>query len=342
MMGVGCDLSELEERLSHPTDADAAAMRRLEGDILILGVAGKMGPTLARLARRATDMTGKRRRVIGVSRFSDPSVRDKLDEWEVETIAADLLRRREVDALPDAANVVFMAGQKFGTDANPSHTWATNAYIPMVVGARYRGSRIVVFSSGNVYPLSDVEALGPTEAGPVGPVGEYAQSVLARERLFEYFSERHGTPMAIMRLNYAVEPRYGVFRDIADTVRARHAVDLSMGWVNVIWQRDANSIALRLLEHCDAPPFVLNVTGARRLRVQWVAERFAEAFGVGPVFRGEAQPTALLSDATLCRSLFGPPTIDVEEMIGRVARWVEAGGAGLGKPTKFTVRDGSF
>lgn len=342
MSGAGPDPTPLEYELSEPGDGDVALMRRLEGDILILGVAGKMGPTLALLARRAADLAGVPRRVIGVARFSSEEVQGKLEAWGIDTIRADLLRRGEVESLPEARNIVFMAGQKFGTSGAPSATWAANAYMPALVAERFHRSRIVAFSSGNVYPFSDVDGRGPTEAGIPDPVGEYAQSVLGRERLIEHFSGRYGTPASIMRLNYAVEPRYGVLRDLADKVRARHPVDLAMGHVNVIWQRDANSIALRLLERCSSPPFVLNVTGTERLSVRMLAERFGEAFGVRPAFHGSEERTALLSDASLCRSLFGSPSVSLDEMVERVAEWVRRGGAGLDKPTHFEERSGRF
>ncbi len=342
MSGAGPDPSQLEHELSEPGGEDVALMRRLDGDILILGVAGKMGPTLALLARRAADLAGVPRKVCGVARFSSGEVQAKLEARGIDTIRADLLHRDDVEALPDARNVVFMAGQKFGTIGAPSATWAANAYMPALVAERFQGSRIVAFSSGNVYPFSDVDGRGPTEAGIPDPVGEYAQSVLGRERLFEHFSERFGTPASIMRLNYAVEPRYGVLRDLADKIRAGRPVDLAMGHVNVIWQRDANSIALRLLERCSSPPFVLNVTGAERLSVRTLAERFGEAFGTRTVFRGSEEPTALLSDASLCRSLFGPPSVTLDEMVERVADWVRQGGAGLDRPTHFEERSGRF
>lgn len=317
-------------------------MRRLDGDILVLGVGGKMGPTLARLARRAADSAARPRRVIGVARFSDPSVRPRLERWGVETIRADLLSRRDVAALPRAPNVIFMAGHKFGTAGNPARTWAANAYLPTLVAETFPTARTVVFSSGNVYPFTAAPGLGPSERHPTEPVGEYAQSVLGRERLFEYFSELHGTPAAILRLNYAVEPRYGVLRDIADRVRNGSPIDLAMGYVNVIWQRDANSIALRLLEHCSVPPLTVNVTGTEALSVRAIAERFGRVLGVDPVFSGSEEPTALLSDARQCRALFGPPPTGLDEMVDRIAGWILAGGPGLGKPTHFEERSGSF
>ncbi|MYG00927.1 MAG: NAD(P)-dependent oxidoreductase [Acidobacteriia bacterium] len=317
-------------------------MRRLDGDVLVLGVGGKMGPTPARLARRAADRAARPRRVIGVARFSDPSVRPRLERWGVETIRADLLSRGDVAALPHTPNVIFMAGHKFGTAGNPSRTWAANAYLPTLAAETFPRSRTVVFSSGNVYPFAAAPGPGPSERDPTGPVGEYAQSVLGRERLFEYFSELHGTPAAILRLNYAVEPRYGVLRDIADRVRNRSPIDLATGYVNVIWQRDANSIALRLLEHCSTPPLTLNVTGTEALSVRAIAERFGRVLGVEPIFSGSEEPTALLSDARQCAALFGPPPTGLDEMIDRIAEWMLAGGSGLGKPTHFEERGGSF
>lgn len=336
------DPDRLDADLSLPSDADTELMRRLDGDVLVLGVGGKMGPTLARLARRAADRASRPRRVIGVARFSDPSVRPRLERWGVETIRADLLSRRDVAALPRTPNVIFMAGHKFGTAGNPSRTWAANAYLPALVAETFPGSRTVVFSSGNVYPFAAAPGPGPSERHPTGPVGEYAQSVLGRERLFEYFSELHGAPAAILRLNYAVEPRYGVLRDIADRVRNRSPIDLAMGYVNVIWQRDANSIALRLLEHCSAPPLTLNVTGAEALSVRAIAERFGSVLGIEPIFSGSEEPTALLSDARECAALFGPPPTGLDEMVDRIAEWMLADGSGLGKPTHFEERGGSF
>ncbi len=317
-------------------------MRRLEGDILILGAGGKMGPTLARLAVDAALQSGARKRITAVSRFTDPRTRAKLNAWGVSTIRADLMRRSDVEALPDVPNVIFMAGQKFGTSADPGRTWAANTYMPSLVAERFARSRIVVFSSGNVYPFTDVTGNGPTETDPVGPVGEYAQSVLGRERLFEYFSGSLGTPVAIMRLNYAVEPRYGVLRDIADRLLDRRPVDLRMGHINLIWQRDANSIALRLLEKCTSPPFVLNVTGSERLSVRTLAERMGRALGVKPTFDASEKPFALLSDASLCVSLFGVARTGTDQMIDDVARWVRQGGAGLEKPTHFEERGGTY
>ena len=335
------DERALEEALSRPAAADIAAAADLRGDLIILGAGGKMGPTLARLARRAADEAGVRRRVVGVARFSNPAARRALEAAGVETLACDLLEPAAVAGLPDVPNVVYMAGQKFGTTGDEPGTWATNVLAAAIAAQRYRGSRIVAFSTGNVYPLTPVSGAGPRETDPIGPVGEYAQSALGRERVLAHLARAHGTPMAILRLNYAIEPRYGVLRDIAERVRRGEPVDLAMGQVNVIWQRDANAIALRCLAHCAAPPFVLNVTGPAA-QVRTIAARFGARFGVTPVFRGSEGATALLSDASRARELFGPPAMPLEAMVAAVADWMEGGGASLGKPTHFEEREGRF
>ncbi len=332
---------QLDRVLSTPGPADIALMDRLKGDILILGVSGKMGPTLARLAKRASDAAASRR-IIGAARFSDPSTRRKLESWGIETIRADLLDREAVNALPDAPNVVFMAGQKFGTAGNQALTWAVNTHASAIAAEKFSNSRIVVFSTGNVYPLTAVGSGGPDEKSPIGPVGEYAQSVLGRERLFEYFSKRNGARVAVVRLNYAIELRYGVLRDIGDKVFHGRPVDLSMGYVNVIWQRDANSATLRLLEYCESPPFVLNVAGAETLSVRSLAKRFAEHFGVKTQFAGTESRTALLSNAAKYAATFGQSETGIDEMIALVADWIRFGGATLGKPTHFEERGGNF
>jgi len=335
------DETALERELSEPNPDLIEAMRRIEGDIVILGAGGKMGPTLAQLAVRASDVSGNRRQIVAVARFSDPGARLAIEAAGARCIRADLLDT-DLNGLPDAPNVIFMAGQKFGTTGDTARTWAVNALLPGLVVTRYRGARLVVFSTGNVYPFWPLESEGPTESDPVGPVGEYAQSALARERIFEYAGERHGTRSAILRINYAIEPRYGVLRDIADRVRRREPISLAMGRVNVIWQRDANAIALRALEYVAAPPFVINVTGRPALSVRSLAERFGARWGVDPVFRGAEEPSALLSNASLMERVFGPPSVDVEAMVDRIVRWVDSGGRSLGKPTRFEERRGAF
>ncbi|MCB1021247.1 MAG: NAD(P)-dependent oxidoreductase, partial [Acidobacteria bacterium] len=275
---------ELEEALSRPTDADVEAMGALDGDLLLIGISGKMGPSMARLALRASEKAGVKRRVMGAARFSAPGSRDELEAIGVETIPCDLLDRKSVESLPDCPNVLYMVGQKFGTSSNQGLTWAVNSYAPAVACERFASSRIVAFSSGNVYPLTPVISGGPTEQDPVGPVGEYAQSALARERMFQYFSGRNGTKTAILRLNYAIDLRYGVLRDIADQVASETPIDISMGYANVIWQRDANSVALRAFAHVSSPPFLLNLTGSDTISTRAVAEKFGKLLGKEPQF----------------------------------------------------------
>jgi nucleoside-diphosphate-sugar epimerase len=333
---------ELDEALSRPTAADVQALASLPGDLLILGVSGKMGPSLAVLARRACEQAGVSKRIFGVARFSDPAAKGSLEAQGIEAIACDLLDRAAVEQLPDCPNVLFMAGQKFGTTGNQPLTWANNIYAPSIVAERFRNSRIVAFSTGNVYPFTPVASGGPAEDHPTGPVGEYAESALGRERIFEYFSQRFGSPLAILRLNYANELRYGVLHDIAERVLERRPIDLSMGFVNVIWQGDANSVALRAFAHCASPPLVLNLTGTQTLSVRELAGRFAAIFGVEPVFEGVEKETALLSNARRCEQLFGPPPVSVDQMIEWIAPWVASGGRSLGKPTHYEERTGAF
>lgn len=333
----------LDDLLTEPTDEVVRALAALDGDLLILGVGGKIGPTLARLARRAFDAGDIRRRVIGVSRFSSPEAGGYLRAHGVETVSADLLEPGALARLPDAPNLVFMAGRKFGSTGAESLTWAMNAYVPALVAERYRGSRIVVFSTGNVYPLVPVASGGATEATPPAPVGEYAQSCLGRERLFEHFSELHGTPTTILRLNYAIDLRYGVLHDVARRVWAGEPIDLTMGNVNAIWQGDACGAALRCLALAKSPPLVLNLTGPETVSVRYLATRFAEILGrPTPSFVGDEAQTALLSNASLAHGLLGYPRVPLERMVRWVAEWVRRGGRTLSKPTHFEARDGRF
>ena len=333
---------QLEDLLAEPSQADARAMAEMEGDLLILGVAGKMGPSLAKRARRACERAKLPKRIIGVARFSDPRVQQELQAVGIETVSADLLAPGAMATLPDAPNVLYMAARKFGSTGAEHLTWAMNTLLPALVADRYAASRIVAFSTGNVYPLVPVTQGGASENTPTGPVGEYAQSALGRERIFEYFSQRNQTPTMFLRLNYAIDLRYGVLLDIGQRVFERRPVDVSMGHVNVIWQGDANSIALRSFALCQSPPVVLNVTGPETVAVRWIARRFGERFGVEPIVTGTESDTALLSNAARCHRLFGYPSVTVEQMIEWVAEWIGMGGATLSKPTHFETRDGRF
>jgi len=336
------DQQQLEERMSRPTEADIEAMRAMEGDVLILGVGGKMGPTLAQLIRRSADAAEKKIRVMGVARFSDKTIPDALRSHGVEPIACDLLEPEKLAKLPDAENVIFMAARKFGTTGSEHLSWAINTQLPALVADRYHDSRIVCFSSGNVYPLVPVVQGGATEKTLVAPQGEYAQSVLGRERIFEHASYRWGTRVALLRLNYAIDLRYGVLVDIARAVFERRPIDLRMPLVNVIWQGDANSVCMRSLAHCASPAFILNLTGPETLSTRWIAEQFAERFGREASFAGEESQSALLNNAAKCHRLFGYPTVTPEEMIDWIAQWIAAGGALSNKPTHFQTRDGRF
>lgn len=333
---------QLEEILSRPAARDCEALAELEGDLLILGVGGKMGPSLAVRAKRAIDGAGLRKRVIGVSRFSDSGLRERLAQAGIEAIRADLLDREALRGLPEAPNVIFMAGRKFGTQGGEHWTWAMNVLLPALVVERYRHSRFVVFSSGNVYPLRKVVEGGADEQVETDPVGEYAQSVRGRERIFEHYANRCGVGSVLLRLNYAVEMRYGVLADIGRKVYQRRPIDVTMGSVNVIWQGDANSVALRSFPLCSCPPAALNLTGPETLSVRGIAERFGRVFGVEPRWEGTEADSALLSDAGKCHRLFGAPAVCAAEAIEWVAEWIRSGGASLDKPTHFEARDGRF
>lgn len=337
------NVAELEDHLSRPTEADAAAMSALNGDLLILGVGGKMGPSLARLARRAAGLAGAHVRIVAVARFSNASLPTELAAQGIETISCDLLEPGALSRLPEIPNVIFMAARKFETSGAEHLTWAMNTFLPGLVAERYRNSRIVSFSTGNVYPLGSLSEGGAVESTPVGPVGEYAQSALGRERMFESGSHRWGTRAAILRLNYAVELRYGVLVDIARAVFERRPISLAMPYVNVIWQRDANSWCLRSFAHCQSPPFVLNITGPETLSVRELATEFGRQFGIEPIFGAEPEgSTSLLNNAAKAATLFGAPTASLSEMIEWIADWIRQGGVMLNKPTHFQTRDGKF
>jgi nucleoside-diphosphate-sugar epimerase len=333
------DVDYLEVRLSDPTPAAVAALAAVRGDVLILGAGGKMGPTLARMARRAA---GDGRRVIAVSRFSDERAEAGLRAHGVETVRFDLLDFARLGQLPDAPNVIFMTGMKFGSSSDPALTWAMNVLLPARVMERYAGSRVVAFSTGNVYGLTPVSGGGSLETDAPRPIGEYAMSTLGRERALEYAAKVHKSPLAILRLNYASELRYGVLVDVARAVWEGGAIDLTMGTFNAIWQGDANAIALACLTHVASPPLVLNLAGPETLSVRQLATAFGEIFGKTPRLEGVESPDALLSNSQRCVRLFGYPRVGVHQMIEWVADWVRRGGPSLGKPTHFENRAGEY
>jgi nucleoside-diphosphate-sugar epimerase len=333
--------AQLEAWLSEPTPEVIETLGRLPGDLVLLGVAGKMGPTLARMAKRASDAAGIRRRVIGVARFSDGG-QEPLEAHGIETIRCDLLDEDEVAGLPDAPNVIFMAGRKFGSTGDEPLTWAMNAYLPAIICRKYRHSRIAAFSTGNVYGLSALAGGGSRESDLLQPIGEYAMSCLARERLFAYFSRALNIPMAILRLNYACELRYGVLVDLAQRIARGEPIDLTMGHFNVIWQGDANAMTLRALAHVSTPPWVVNMTGPETLSVRDVCIRLGELLGKPVRFSGIESPEALLSNASIGLARLGPPRVSAAELTGHVADWIARGGRTLGKPTHFESRDGKF
>jgi dTDP-4-dehydrorhamnose reductase len=336
------DVAQLEEFLSAPSEAVIHALGRLDGDIVVLGVGGKMGPTLAAMAKRASVAAGNKRRVIGVARFSSPNLEHHLQGWGIETLRCDLLDRKALAHLPDAANVVYMAAMKFGSTGNESLTWAMNSFLPGLVGERYANSRIVAFSTGNVYGLSPVSNSGSREEDPLNPVGEYAMSCLGRERILEHFSRAQHTKMSLLRLNYASELRYGVLLDIAQRVHAGHPVPLSMGYLNALWQGDANAMALQALTCVSEPPNVINLAGPELLSVRRVAEEFGDRLSKPVRFEGEESEDALLSNGEKAYRLFGRPRVAASQLIVWIADWVSRGGETLAKPTHFENRAGRF
>ncbi len=334
---------DLDTELSRPTPGALDVLRTMPGDVMVLGAGGKMGPTLCRMLRRGFDELGqKERRVFAVSRFATGASISDFKRHEIDAISCDLLNREAVERLPDAPNVIYMAGQKFGTSDAPERTWAMNTIMPGIVAERFAASRMVVFSTGCVYPLVPVDGPGANEESPLTPPGEYANSCVGRERVFQFYAKQHGTPLLLFRLCYAIDLRYGVLSDIATKVARGEPVDVTMGYVQVIWQRDANARAIQCLARGGNPPVALNVTGLARIPVRELAERFGAMLGRKAVIAGHEGSTAWLWDARRSYDWFGEPETSLEEMIEATARWVSLGGPNLGKPTHFEVTDGSF
>jgi len=341
-------VQQLEDILSQPTNAAIDTLRRCSGDFLILGVGGKMGPTLARMIKRGLDAAaggGKKTRVIGVSRFSGPTGKTlaaDLNANQIETIPCDLLSQPDLDKLPDCPNVVYMAGMKFGSTGQEAMTWAMNTFLPGMVAQKFKNSKIVAFSTGNIYGLAPITHGGSTEADTLSPIGDYAMSCLGRERIFDHFSRTLKIPTAIIRLNYATELRYGVLVDLCRKVFEGKQIDLAMGNVNVIWQADANAMTICSFDHAASPPFLLNVAGPEILSIRRVCEQFGQLLNKEPIFTGTESPNALLNNGQLGHRLFGYPRISVQQLLRWTADWVKSGGASLGKPTHFEARDGKF
>jgi nucleoside-diphosphate-sugar epimerase len=332
------DIAALDELLCRPSQELIDDLQKVDGDIMILGVAGKMGPTLAGLAKAALP----HRRVIGVARFSDPSVKAWLEARGIETLNCDLLDEGALKALPKTQNIVFMAGRKFGAEGDLSLTWAMNTHVPALVAQAFADSRIVAFSTGCVYPFVQVNGKGADETLPPDPPGEYAQSCVGRERMFEYFSRKFATPGRLFRLNYAIDMRYGVLHDIATKILGGKPIDVSLGHVNFIWQGDASAQALRCLAHCGTPTSPINVSGHEILSVRDLAAKLGARLGREPIIVGKEEPTAWLTNTSQATKLFGLPIVDTAQLIAWTADWVARSMPSLGKPTKYEVRDGRY
>jgi hypothetical protein len=336
-------IESVYKKLLQPSDDLVADIAKVDGDIIILGVGGKMGPGLARVAKQAVNKAGINKKIIGVARFTEIGLQEELNEAGIETYKADLLNDEELQALPQVKNVLYLAGLKFGTEGNQPLTWAMNSYLPGRVAEKYKDSNIVAFSTGNVYPMVPVTSQGATEYLTPEPVGEYAQSCLGRERLFQYFSSKNNTPVLIYRLNYANDVTYGVLLEVAKAVKEKQPVDLAMATANVIWQGDANEIAIRCLNHCTVPAKILNVTGPEIVSIKWLAEQFGKMLGVTPLFiNEEQQQTAYLSNAAECSRLFGYPKVTLIQMMELVKEWLNQNRKIINKPSHYSERKGKY
>lgn len=337
-----CLPQDCDDFLSIPTPGALETAARLDGDIMIVGAGGKMGPTLALMAAKAQREAGKGRRVLAVSRFSDPKLAQALEDQGITTVNCDLLDRAAVARLPDCENILFLAGQKFGTSTRPELTWAMNTLVPAMVAERFAKSRIVAFSTGCVYSFISIFSGGSREDAPMEPIGDYANSCIGRERIFQFAASERGTPVCLYRLNYAIDFRYGVLLDLALKVQNEEPVDVTSGLVNLLWQGDANARAIQCLELAACPARPINITGPETVSIRDVAQRFGGYFHKTPVFTGTEAPSLWLSNAGESFKLFGYPTVALNQMIEWTAAWVQRGGATLGKPTHFETRNGKF
>lgn len=336
-------LQKIEKKMNTASDALIQDVKRIEGDIIILGVSGKIGYNLSALLMDALTKAGIKKRVYGVARFSGgQKSRQALEDLGITTLVADFMDEAALKNLPQVENVIYMVGYKFGSTGNEAYTWALNSYLPGRIAEIYKNSKIVSFSTGCVYPLVDVRHAAPSEEMAPDAVGEYAQSCLGRERIFEYFAETHKTPTVIYRLNYAIDVRYGVLVELAKAVYEERPIDVTMGSVNVIWQPDASEMAIRSLLHTTVPANILNITGPETLSIRWIAERFAFIMKKEVEFIGEEAPTALLNNASKSHELFGYPNTTAREMIDIVATWVMEDGTLIDKPTHFQEREGKY
>lgn len=335
-------IEDIENYLSTPSERLIKDIISITGDILILGIGGKMGPSLAKLTKRAIDCAGLDKKVIGASRFSNEETFKELTDFGIECIKVDLMNDDELSKLPNVENVIYMAGNKFGTFGNEHFTWAMNSYIPGRVALKYKESKIVVFSTGNIYPFTSIYNNGAKEDCRPSPIGEYAQSCLGRERVFEHFSIKNNTKILLFRLNYALDLRYGVLLEVAKSVWEERPLDLSMGYVNIIWQGDANEYAIRCLNHCEFPAKKLNITGPEVISIKWLALEFGKLFNRKPIFKNGSKNTALLNDSSQSHNLFGKPLISLNTIIHMTANWVKIGGKELSKPTHFQERKGAY
>lgn len=336
------DKATLEDLLSQPTEEAVKMFSEIDGDIMFLGIGGKIGPTLAMMALRACKKAGVKKHFYGVSLFESDEQRKEIEDLGIETIHGDLLDIEFIKTLPLVKNVFFLAGMKFGSEENISLTWAVNSFMPALVADHFKDSRIVAFSTGCVYQMVPIESGGSLETDTPVPTGEYAQSCLGRERMFEFGSKKHKTEVCLIRLNYSVELRYGVLVDIATKVKNKEPIDLSMGYFNVIWQGDVNDVVLRSLGICESPAKILNITGEETLSVKEVALEFGKLFNVTPEFVSTEAETALLNNSEQAFKLFGRPKVATQQIIKWIADWLSEDRETLGKPTHYEVRDGKY